>query len=229
MAACASAAPAFAQSFTLDLGATDATGPNSTTGRIVQLLLLMTVLSIAPAILMMVTSFTRIVIVLSILRRGVGVLRTRGRAPLPAEAFCKAFGLPRAHSLLHDFARDVFRARNADQRTRLTGGDLSFLEHLQHGERQIEQAQRVGHMRARLADDFADTFLCVPELLDQPLIPARFLDGREILTLQVFDQCDFERLGVGQIGDVHRNFMHLRALGRTPAPAAPAKTDAKLT
>ncbi|MGE4062835.1 MAG: flagellar type III secretion system pore protein FliP [Rhodospirillaceae bacterium] len=70
------AAPSFAQSFTLDLGATDATGPNSTTGRIVQLLLLMTVLSIAPAILMMVTSFTRIVIVLSILRRALGTNTT---------------------------------------------------------------------------------------------------------------------------------------------------------
>ncbi len=70
------AGPAFAQSFTLDLGATDATGPNSTTGRIVQLLLLMTVLSIAPAILMMVTSFTRIVIVLSILRRALGTNTT---------------------------------------------------------------------------------------------------------------------------------------------------------
>ena len=76
LAAITFALPAFAQSFTLDLGATDATGPNSTTGRIVQLLLLMTVLSIAPAILMMVTSFTRIVIVLSILRRALGTNTT---------------------------------------------------------------------------------------------------------------------------------------------------------
>jgi flagellar biosynthetic protein FliP len=64
--------PAHAQSFSLDFGPTSATGPSSTTGRIIQLLLLMTVLSIAPAILMMVTSFTRIVIVLSILRRALG-------------------------------------------------------------------------------------------------------------------------------------------------------------
>lgn len=70
------AAPAFAQSFSIDLGGTEATGPNSTTGRIVQLLLLMTVLSVAPAILMMVTSFTRIVIVLSILRRALGTNTT---------------------------------------------------------------------------------------------------------------------------------------------------------
>ena len=66
------AAPAAAQNFSLDFGPTSANGPNSTTGRVVQLLLLMTVLSIAPAILMMVTSFTRIVIVLSILRRALG-------------------------------------------------------------------------------------------------------------------------------------------------------------
>ncbi len=70
------APPAFAQGFSIDLGATDATGPNSTTGRIIQLLLLMTVLSIAPAILMMVTCFTRVVIVLSILRRALGTNTT---------------------------------------------------------------------------------------------------------------------------------------------------------
>src|SRR5882762_5756993 len=45
-------------------------GPN--TSQIIQLLLLMTVLSVAPAILMMVTAFTRVVVVLSILRRAIG-------------------------------------------------------------------------------------------------------------------------------------------------------------
>src|SRR3546814_4720751 len=39
----------------------------------VQLLLLLTTLSLAPALLMMVTSFTRIVIVLSLVRNAVGV------------------------------------------------------------------------------------------------------------------------------------------------------------
>ena len=65
------AAPALAQSFTLDLGGGN---PNegTTTGRIIQMLLMMTVLSLAPAIAMMVTSFTRIIIVLSILRRALG-------------------------------------------------------------------------------------------------------------------------------------------------------------
>ena len=39
----------------------------------VQLLLLLTTLSLAPALLIMVTSFTRIIIVLSLLRNAVGV------------------------------------------------------------------------------------------------------------------------------------------------------------
>jgi flagellar biosynthetic protein FliP len=63
------ATPAAAQLLTLDLGESS---QGSTTGRIVQLLILMTVLSLAPAIAMMATSFTRIVVVLSILRRALG-------------------------------------------------------------------------------------------------------------------------------------------------------------
>lgn len=61
--------PAMAQALTLDLG----DGGGSTTGRIIQTLAVMTVISLAPSILMMVTSFTRIVIVLSLLRNALGV------------------------------------------------------------------------------------------------------------------------------------------------------------
>ncbi len=64
----AAADPAAAQSLSLDLG--DESG--STTSRIIQLVALLTVLSIAPSILVMVTSFTRIVVVLSFLRHALG-------------------------------------------------------------------------------------------------------------------------------------------------------------
>jgi flagellar biosynthetic protein FliP len=59
--------PAAAQQFSLDLGE-----GASTTGRIVQLIALLTVLSVAPSILVMVTSFTRIIVVLSFLRQALG-------------------------------------------------------------------------------------------------------------------------------------------------------------
>ncbi len=71
VAVCLLAVPAAAQNFSLDFGPSGATGPSSTTGRIIQLLLLMTVLSVAPAILMMVTAFTRVVVVLSIVRHAL--------------------------------------------------------------------------------------------------------------------------------------------------------------
>ena len=64
------AEPAWAQQFSLDLGS------SSSTTRIVQILVLTTVLSVAPAIVMMVTSFTRIIVVLSFLRQAMGTQQT---------------------------------------------------------------------------------------------------------------------------------------------------------
>lgn len=66
--ACA-AGPAFAQSLSLDLGA----GDSELAGRSVQLLLLITVLSIVPGLAIMVTCFPFIVTVLSILRQAIGL------------------------------------------------------------------------------------------------------------------------------------------------------------
>ena len=70
----ASAMPAAAQSVTLDLGSGG--GGGDATARIVQLLALLTVLSLAPAILVMVTSFTRIIVVLSFVRTALGIQQT---------------------------------------------------------------------------------------------------------------------------------------------------------
>ncbi|GAB4543378.1 MAG: flagellar type III secretion system pore protein FliP [Parvularculaceae bacterium] len=67
LAALALAGGAAAQELSLDLG--DA---NTLTGRVLQLVALLTVLSLAPSILVMMTSFVRIVVVLSILRTAIG-------------------------------------------------------------------------------------------------------------------------------------------------------------
>ncbi|PJI87865.1 flagellar biosynthetic protein FliP [Sphingomonas koreensis] len=48
-------------------------GDGSTSGLAIQLVLMLTVLSLAPGILMTITSFTRIVVALSLLRSGLGV------------------------------------------------------------------------------------------------------------------------------------------------------------
>jgi flagellar biosynthetic protein FliP len=63
-----SASPAAAQSVSIDLG-----GGASLSGRVVQLFLIVTLLSLAPGIAIMVTCFPFILTVLSILRQGVGL------------------------------------------------------------------------------------------------------------------------------------------------------------
>jgi flagellar biosynthesis protein FliP len=61
-----------AQTFSLDLGQ----GGGDATARLVQLVALITVLSLAPSILIMVTSFVRVVVVLSFLRTAMGTQQT---------------------------------------------------------------------------------------------------------------------------------------------------------
>jgi flagellar biosynthetic protein FliP len=61
---------------TLDLNALLPTGGASATGRVVQMVAILTVLSIAPGLLIMVTSFTRFIIALSFLRSGLGLQGT---------------------------------------------------------------------------------------------------------------------------------------------------------
>lgn len=60
----------------IDLQTLFPAGDASVSGRIVQLLVVMTVLSVAPGLLMMVTSFARFLIALSFLRAGLGLQTT---------------------------------------------------------------------------------------------------------------------------------------------------------
>ena len=66
----ASAQPPSLPNISLNIGGNAEQGKAAT---VVQLLLILTVLSLAPALLMMVTSFTRIIIVLSLVRNALGV------------------------------------------------------------------------------------------------------------------------------------------------------------
>ncbi len=66
-------APAEAQPLSLDM---DSSEEGTITSRLVQLIILLTVLSMAPSILLMVTSFTRIIVVFSFLRNALGLQQT---------------------------------------------------------------------------------------------------------------------------------------------------------
>ena len=64
---------ALAQSIALDFGDE---GDGTVTGRVIQLVAVLTVLSLAPSILIMMTSFTRIVVALSFMRTAIGIQQT---------------------------------------------------------------------------------------------------------------------------------------------------------
>ena len=130
-------APAMAQSLTLDMG-----DGGSSTGHIVQLLMLLTVLSLAPAILITVTSFTRIVVVLSFLRNALGTQSTppnivmislalfltgfvmaptlqssydNGLAPLIADKITEQEAFDRTAAPIHDFMMNHVREQDLDR------------------------------------------------------------------------------------------------------------------
>lgn len=67
------ALPSVALAQTVDLGSLIPAGGASATGRILQIAAVLTALSVAPGLLIMVTSFTRFVVALSFLRSGLGL------------------------------------------------------------------------------------------------------------------------------------------------------------
>jgi flagellar biosynthetic protein FliP len=80
---------AFAQGFNLE--SLLPAGEQTVSGRMVQIILLITMLSVAPGLLMMVTCFTRFVIVLSLLRAGLGLQTTPANMILVSLALFMTF------------------------------------------------------------------------------------------------------------------------------------------
>ena len=130
--------PSFAQSVKLDMG----DNPNSSSAaRLIQLVVLMTVISLAPSILVMTTSFMRIVIVLSFLRSALGLQQTPpnqvltslalfltmfimapvfeksyddGLKPLMEDEITQEQGLERIAAPFHEFMIKHVRAKDLD-------------------------------------------------------------------------------------------------------------------
>jgi flagellar biosynthetic protein FliP len=90
--------PAFAQDISINFGQ-----GAGLTERVVQLIALLTVLSLAPSILVMMTSFTRIVVVLSLLRTALGAATAPPNAVIVSLAlFLTAFVMGPAFQRAYD-------------------------------------------------------------------------------------------------------------------------------
>lgn len=80
-----------AQAQTIDLSSILPQGGGSTSGRIIQMIALLSVLSIAPGLMIMVTCFTRFVVALSFLRSGIGLQTTPANLVLVSLALFMTF------------------------------------------------------------------------------------------------------------------------------------------
>ena len=83
--------PSWAQSLSLNLGGDGTVGNGTVANRVIQLIAFTTILSLAPSILMMVTSFTRIIVVLSLLRTALGLQQSPPNAVIMSLAMFLTF------------------------------------------------------------------------------------------------------------------------------------------
>ena len=105
--------PAAAQMLQFDLGEE---GDGATASRLIQLVALVTILSLAPSILVMFTSFTRIVVVLSFLRSALGIQQTPPNSVLISLAlFLTAFVMMPTLQTVYDQAIQPMVAEEIDE------------------------------------------------------------------------------------------------------------------
>jgi flagellar biosynthetic protein FliP len=118
----ATAGPALAQDISISFGQGNGAG-GGLTERVIQLIAFLNVLSLAPSILIMMTSFTRIVVVLSLLRTALGTATAPPNAVIIALAmFLTAFvmgpALQRAYDIgIHPLMNNEITVEQAFERS----------------------------------------------------------------------------------------------------------------
>ena len=128
--------------------------------------------------------------------------------------------LAHVEPVIDDLRRQHLRVVATDQRARMAGCQLALLHQSLHGDRQLQQPQRVGDMAAALADDLGELLLAVVEALDQLAIAGRLLDGVEIRALHVLDDRKLENFLVGEFAHDDRHRVQAGLLRRAPAALA---------
>ena len=112
------------------------------------------------------------------------------------------------------------RVGMGEQGAGMAGGEGAFADLDLHGGGQVEQAEGVGDVAAGFADGLAELLLGHAELLEQAAVAFGFLDGVEVLALQVLDQGGGHGVGVGEVADQGRHFVQSGGLGGAPAAFA---------
>ena len=102
----------FAQSLNIDIGE-----GGSVTARLLQLVVLLTVLSLAPSLLMMVTSFTRLVVIFSLLRNAIGTQQSPPNSVLVSLALFLTFFImqPTLETAYNDAVRPLLNEEISEE------------------------------------------------------------------------------------------------------------------
>ena len=87
----------------------------------------------------------------------------------------------------------------------------------QHRRRQPQEACGVGHHHTTATDLLADLLLGEGELGHQLLITQSLVDGIEVLTLEILNECELEHLQIGGDSLNHRHFGQARQSGSPPS------------
>jgi flagellar biosynthetic protein FliP len=153
---------ALAQS--LDLNSLVPSGGGTASGKIIQLLAILTVLSIAPGLLIMVTSFTRFVIALSFLRSGLGLQSTPANLVLISLALFMTF-----YVMAPTFNQAWETGLKPLMDNKIT--ELEALEKISSPFRQF----MIAHVRDKDIKLFEDLAKDQPALKDQKAIPFQVL------------------------------------------------------
>lgn len=144
--------------------ATLAQNPNNVTAAI-QLLVLITVLSLAPAILVMVTSFTRIIVVLSLVRNAIGIPQLPpNQVLIGLSLFLTAFVMAPAIKTINQEAVQPYLAGTISQQEAFERGERPLREFMLRQTREQDLAlflQLSGSPKPTSPDD-VPTYVLVP-------------------------------------------------------------------
>src|SRR2546422_10795481 len=98
--------------------------------------------------------------------------------------------------------------------------ESAFAKPLLNFRRELQKSEHIGNRDAVLADAPGYFLLSQAKLNDQALIGLGFLNGVQIFSLQVFDQCDFEGGVLAGFANDRRDARQARTLGSPPASFA---------
>ncbi|MCK6418469.1 MAG: flagellar type III secretion system pore protein FliP [Alphaproteobacteria bacterium] len=127
-----------AQSINIDMGEP---GTGSVAGRVIQLVALLTILSLAPSIMVMMTCFTRIIVVLSFLRTAIGIQQTPPNTVMISLAlFLTFFIMTPTLEAVYKTAVAPLIAEEIDEMQAFETGIKPFKEFMLHNVRQKDLA-----------------------------------------------------------------------------------------